>query len=109
VALQRDCPNQLEFTGFRGRPRHVEAGVYDADHAPPYPPDFQRQMTRLAWAGRSAEHVTHELAPSPQAIPNRIQQAKRDEGYRGDGGPSGATRRDLQRLRRELRRLPTLR
>ena len=74
-------------------------------HAP-YPPEFRRQMVELVRAGRTPEELSKEFEPSAQAIRNWVRQADRDEGRREDGVTS-AEREELQRLRRENKRLRT--
>lgn len=70
----------------------------------PYPPGFRRQMVELVKAGRTPEELSKEFEPSAQAIRNWVRQADRDEGRREDGVTS-AEREELQRLRRENKRL----
>ena len=71
---------------------------------PPYPPEFRRRMVELVRAGRSPSELAKELEPSAQAIRTWVEQAERDEGRREDG-LTGPERQELQRLRREVRRL----
>ena len=75
-----------------------------AKSRPPYALEFRRQMVELVRAGRSPEELSLEFEPTAQATRNRVVQAERDEGRRGDG-PSTAEREDLRRVRREMRRL----
>lgn len=71
---------------------------------PPYPAEFRRQMIELVRAGRAPEELSREFEPSAQAIWNWVRQAERDEGRR-EGGLTSAERAELDRLRRENRRL----
>ena len=71
---------------------------------PPYPPEFRRRMVELVQAGRSPSELAKGFEPSAQAIRTWVEQAERDEGRREDG-LTGAEREELQRLRREVRRL----
>lgn len=70
----------------------------------PYPVEFRQQMVELARAGRTPEELSREFEPSAQAIRNWVAQADRDEGRRSDG-LSSPEREELQRLKRENRRL----
>jgi len=71
---------------------------------PPYPAEFRRQMVELARAGRTPEELSREFGPTAQSIRNWVTQADRDEGRRADGLTT-AERRELVRLRREVRQL----
>lgn len=70
----------------------------------PYPEEFRRRMVELVRAGRSPQQLAKEFEPSAQAISNWVKQADLDEGRRDDGLTS-TERDELQRLRRENRRL----
>lgn len=70
----------------------------------PYPPEFRRQMVELVRVGRTPGELAREFEPSAQAIRDWVRQAERDEGHRSDGLTS-AEREELQRRRREIRRL----
>jgi transposase len=70
----------------------------------PYPPEFRRQRVELVRAGRTPGELAREFEPSAQAIRDWVRQTERDEGHRSDGLTS-AEREELQRLRREIRRL----
>ena len=70
----------------------------------PYPPEFRRQMVELVRAGRTPGELARAFEPSAQAIREWVRQPERDEGHRSDGLTS-AEREELQRLRREIRRL----
>ena len=70
----------------------------------PYPPEFRPQMVELVRSGRTPESLAREFEPSGQAIRNWVAQADRDEGRRADGLTS-AEREELQRLKRENRKL----
>ena len=71
---------------------------------PPYAPEYRRQMVELIRAGRNPGELAREFGCSAQAIRNWVRQAERDEGRREEGVTS-AEREELQRLRREVRRL----
>ena len=71
---------------------------------PPYPAEFRRQMVELARAGRTPEELSREFGPTAQSIRNWVAQTDRDEGRRADGLTT-AERRELVRLRREVRQL----
>jgi transposase len=71
---------------------------------PPYPDEFRRKMIALVRAGRSPQQLAREFEPSAQAISNWVKQADLDDGRRDDG-PTSTEREELQRLRRENRRL----
>jgi transposase len=70
----------------------------------PYPDEFRRKMVELVRAGRSPQQLAKEFEPSAQAIRNWVKQADLDEGRRDDGLTS-SDKDELQRLRRENRRL----
>jgi transposase len=61
-------------------------------------------MVELVRAGRPPQQLAKEFEPSAQAISNWVKQAGLDEGRRDDGLTS-SERDELQRLRRENRRL----
>ena len=71
---------------------------------PPYTPEFRRQMVELVRAGRSPEELAREFEPTAQSIKNWVGQAERDGG-RGDAGLTTVEREELNRLRRENRKL----
>lgn len=71
---------------------------------PPYPAEFRRQMVELVRAGRTPDELSREFEPSAEAIRQWVKQADRDDGRRADGLTS-AERDELDRLRRENRRL----
>ena len=71
---------------------------------PPYPAAFRRQMVELVRAGRTPDELSREFEPSAEAIRQWVKQADRDDGRRADGLTS-AERDELDRLRRENRRL----
>lgn len=70
----------------------------------PYPEEFRRRMVELVRAGRSPQQLAKEFEPSAQAISNWVKQAGLDQGLRDDGLTT-TERDELQRLRRENRRL----
>ena len=61
-------------------------------------------MIELVRSGRSPESLAKEFEPTAQTIRNWVAQAERDEGRRDDG-PTTAERDEINRLRRENRRL----
>jgi transposase len=71
---------------------------------PSYPEEFRRRMVELVRAGRSPQQLAKEFEPSAQAIRNWVKQADLDVGRR-DVGLTSTERDELQRLRRENRRL----
>lgn len=71
---------------------------------PPYPAEFRRQMVDLVRSGRTPESLSREFEPSAEAIRLWVRQSEREEGRREDGVTS-AEREELNRLRRENRRL----
>ena len=72
-------------------------------HAP-YPEEYRRQIVALVRAGRTPEELAEEFEPSANAIRNWARQAEIDEGKRQDGLTTDE-RKELQRLRRENKRL----
>ena len=71
---------------------------------PPYPAEYRKQILELARAGRSPEALAEEFEPTAQTIRNWVVQAQRDAGERSDG-LTRDEREELQRLRRENKRL----
>jgi transposase len=61
-------------------------------------------MVELVRAGRSPQQLAKEFEPSAQAIRNWVKQADLEDGRREDGLTS-TDKDELQRLRRENRRL----
>ena len=59
-------------------------------------------MVELVRTGRIPEELPRGFEPTAQAIHNRIAQADRGDGRRGDG-LSSAWREEMRRLRRENR------
>jgi len=70
----------------------------------PYPPEFKRELIELARASRSYTSLSKEFGPHVQTIQAWVKQADLDEGRRADGLTSDE-REELQRLRRENRKL----
>jgi transposase len=70
----------------------------------PYPKEFKKKLVALVREGRTAEELSRQFEPTPQAIRNWVEQADRDEGRREDG-LSTDEREELRRLRRENERL----
>jgi transposase len=70
---------------------------------PPYTLEFRRQMIELVRSGRSPESLAKEFEPTAQAIRNWVAQADRDAGRRN--GATTEERDEINRLRREVRRL----
>ena len=70
----------------------------------PYPAEFRRQMVELVRSGRTPESLSREFEPSAEAIRHWVRQSDRDEGRR-DEGLTSPERDELNRLRRENRRL----
>jgi transposase len=75
-----------------------------ADKTVRYAPEFRRQMVALVGTGRTPASLSKEFGPSAWTIGLWVKQAQRDAGG-GDGGLTSADREELQRLRRENRRL----
>ena len=71
---------------------------------PPYPEQFRREALELVRQGRSIPDVAESLGITAQSLRNWKRQDDRDRGERDDGLTS-AEREELQRLRRENRRL----
>jgi transposase len=61
-------------------------------------------MIELVRTGRTPQQLAKEFEPSAQAIRNWVKQADLDQGL-GDDGLTTTERDELQRLRRENRRL----
>jgi transposase len=75
-----------------------------ADKTVRYTAEFKRQMVELARAGRTAASLHKEFGPSAWTIGLWVRQAARDAG-KGDGGLTTAEREELNRLRRENKKL----
>lgn len=75
-----------------------------ADKTVRYTAEFKRQLVALAGTGRTPASLSKEFGPSAWTIGLWVKQAARDAGN-GDGGLTSAEREELQRLRREIRRL----
>lgn len=71
---------------------------------PPYSAEFRRQMVDLVRSGRTPEELSREFEPSADSIRLWVRQSDLDEGRRDDGLRS-TEREELNRLRRENRRL----
>jgi transposase len=71
---------------------------------PPYSAEFRRQMVDLVRSGRTPEELSREFEPSADSIRLWVRQSDLDEGRRDDGLTS-TEREELNRLRRENRRL----
>ena len=71
---------------------------------PPYSSEFRRQMVDLVRSGRTPEELSREFEPSADSIRLWVRQSDLDEGRRDDGLTS-VEREELNRLRRENRRL----
>ncbi len=69
-----------------------------------YPAAFRQQMVALVRSGRNANDLAKEFEPTAQTINAWVRQADRDEGRREDGLTS-RDRVELQRLRKENKRL----
>ena len=69
-----------------------------------YPPEYRERIVELARAGRTPGSLAREFEPSEQTIRNWVRRADLGEGLRGDGLTTEA-RRELRRLRRDVKRL----
>lgn len=76
---------------------------------PPYPTAFRRLMIELVESDRTPAHLAREFDVTAQTISNWVAQAAIDKGKSlpGKDGLSSAEREELNRLRRENRRLQT--
>jgi len=71
----------------------------------PYPSEFRQRMVELVRGGRTPEELSREFEPSAQSIRNWVLQS---DGIQEGGRPEALTsaeREELQRLRRENRKL----
>lgn len=71
---------------------------------PPYPKEFREKMVELVRAGHTPYELAKRFEPSDVTIRSWVKQADLDEGRREDGLTS-AEREELNRLRRENKRL----
>ena len=69
-----------------------------------YGREFRDRMVELVRSGRSPEELEKQFDPTARTIRNWVSQADRDEGRRADGLTTD-DRRELERLRRENKRL----
>ena len=69
-----------------------------------YPREFRDRMVELVRSGRTPEELEKQFEPSARSIRDWLKQAERDEGRRSDG-LTRDERQELERLRRENRRL----
>lgn len=69
-----------------------------------YSEEFRSQMVELVRSGRTPEELSREFEPSAQAIRNWVERADIEEGRRDDG-LTRKEHQELERLRRENRRL----
>lgn len=74
---------------------------------PPYPAEFRSQIVELARIGRTPLQLSREFGCSAQAVRNWVAQDGADAGkpLPGKDVLSSAEREELNRLRRENRRL----
>lgn len=70
----------------------------------PYPMEFRRQIVEMVRAGRTPEALSREFEPSAEAIRSWVRKADVEEG-RGEDGLTSTEHGELERLRRENRRL----
>ena len=71
---------------------------------PSYPQAFRDQMVRLVRSGRSPESLAAEFEPTPCTIRKWVKAADAADGV-GQGDLDANERAELQRLRRENRKL----
>jgi transposase len=79
-------------------------GFTMADKTVRYTPEFKRQIIELVHSGRTPWSLAKEYGPTAWTIGLWVKQAKRDQG-KGDGGLTTSEREELNRLRRENRKL----
>jgi transposase len=75
---------------------------------PPYPAAFRQQMIELVQSGRTPAELAREFDVTAQTIANWVGQAAVDRGKPPPGKEAALTsaeRAELNRLRRENRRL----
>ena len=71
-----------------------------------YPPEYKERIVELVRAGRSPGSLAREFEPSEQMIRNWVKQADLDDGLWSDGLSTEA-RKEMQRLKRDVKRLRT--
>ena len=71
----------------------------------PYPSEFRQRMVELVRGGRTPEELSREFEPSAQSIRNWVLQSGGIEANGGSEALTSAEREELQRLRRENRKL----
>ncbi len=71
---------------------------------PAYPEEFRREAVAMVRAGRAIPDVAEALGVSPQSLRNWVKRTQLDRHERDDGLTS-PEREELQRLRRENKRL----
>jgi transposase len=71
-----------------------------------FTPEFKAEIVELCQRGdRSIAQVARDFDLTETAVREWVRQAERDNGTRTDGGLTTAEREELNRLRREARRL----
>ena len=80
-----------------------------ATSKPPYPAAFRQQMIELVKSGRTPAQLARGFGVTAHTISNWVAQAAIDKGkpLSGKDGLRSAEREELNRLRRENRRLQT--
>jgi transposase len=71
----------------------------------PYPSEFRQQMVELVRGGRTPEELSREFEPSAQSIRNWVLQSGGIEASGRQEALTRAEHEELQRLRRENRKL----
>lgn len=72
---------------------------------PPYSSEFRQQMVELVRSGRTPEELSREFEPSAQSIRNWVLQSGGAPAGSREDSLTSAEQEELQRLRRENRRL----
>jgi transposase len=71
-----------------------------------FTPEFKAEIVELCQRGdRSIGQVVRDFDLTETAVREWVRQAERDAGTRSDGGLTTAEREELNRLRRDNRRL----
>lgn len=88
-----------------GTPRSVDETIHSNVNRRFYSAEFKRQLVELVRGGRTPEDLAKDYEPHAQTIRSWVTQADIDEGRSSNGGLTTDEREELNRLRRENRRL----
>src|SRR5689334_15069657 len=92
--------------GLRGHPRSAKEAGMTRRKRRAFTPEFKAEAVRLAKAGdRSIKQVAKDLDLTETALRDWIKRADTDAGHGPPGALTTPEREELQRLRRDVKRL----